>query len=130
MWAAQGNLPAEKDITFKFTVDAANPPVLVAGPINNYISSVARTAQGTYVLTLADSYLKHVCSSAEVNVNVPTAIWAQPGPIANFGQAASAGLPTVTIFTVDNASTAQNPPAANANVFVSGVIVCCDIAAT
>jgi hypothetical protein len=130
MYPAGSNVPFEKDINFKFFVDAGNPPTLAASPLNNFISSVARVAQGQYRITLADPYLKHVNTAADLNVNASgVQRWAQSGPVANFGQAASAGLPTVDIFIVDNTNTAQDPPAANANNFVSGTIVCCDIAA-
>lgn len=125
-YGAAGNVPYERDISYKFLVDGANPPTLVAGPLNNYIASVVRVSQGLFRITLADPYKSLVSFSTELNCNTAQARWAQPGPSTNFGTSTP---PTLDIFILDNSSAVQDPAAANANNFVSGVIVCCDTAA-
>ena len=117
--------PGEVRIPFKFTVDAGNAPALVASPLNVGIQSVSRVSQGLYRLTLKDTYRYHVDTDAKLNVNgAAVALWAQGGPVANFG---TASQPTVDILITDNAGAVQNPPAANSNNFVSGEIICCDV---
>jgi len=123
-----GNVPYEKDISFKFTVDAGNAPALVASPLNIYVTSVARVSQGLYRLTLSDAFKNHVRTTVQLNVNAAgVARWAQPGPVV-LGTGATPST-TVDILIVDNAGAVQDPPAANTNNFVSGVIVFCDVAA-
>jgi hypothetical protein len=126
MYDAKGNVPAERDLGFKFFVDAGNPPTLAPSPLNIFIQSVSRVSQGVYRLTLADSYRFHLNTACDLNCNAATAAWAQPGPVNNFG---TSSLPTVDILILDNTSSVVNPPAANANNFVSGTVTCCDIAA-
>lgn len=121
------NLPNARYLEFKFLVDGANPPTFVnTNPQNLYFTSVVRVSQGIFRLTLADNYNFHAGTSAELNVaGTGVQRWAQPGPIANFG-AGQASLPTVDILIVDNANAVQDPPAAGAQNFVSGTIICCD----
>lgn len=125
---AKSNTCGERDIAFKFFVDGSNPPTLAPSPLNVGITSVTRVSQGIYQLTLADAYRYHVSTAAELNCNTAQARWAQSGPVANFGQALSAGAPTVQILILDNSSTVQDPPAANANNFIAGTITCGDVA--
>lgn len=128
LWQDQTNVPFEKDVCFKFTVDAANPPALVASPLNIYVTSVVRVSQGLYRLTLSDAFKNHVRTTPHLNVNAAgVARWAQPGPVV-LGTGTTPQT-TVDILIVDNAGAVQDPPAANANNFVSGVIVFCDVAA-
>lgn len=125
-YSPHSNVPNERLIAFKFSVDAGNAPALVASPLNVFVSSVSRVAQGQYRLTLADTYRSHVDTKCDLNVAAATACWAQPGPVANFG---TSSLPTVDIFLCNNAGAAIDPPAADPNVFVSGTVKCCDISA-
>lgn len=121
------NLPGARYLEFKFTVDAANPPVFAPSPQNIYFASVVRVSQGIFRLTLADSYRFHSSTNAELNVpGTGVQRWAQPGPVANFGTALA---PTVDILIVDNANAVQDPPAAGAQNFVSGTIVVGDVGA-
>jgi hypothetical protein len=123
------NLPGAKYIEFKFLVDAGNAPTLLGNPQNFYISSVVRTSQGLYTITLADGYRVHSCTSCELNVPAAAAAWCQPGPVANFGAAAGT-LPTVQIFVLNNSSAVTDPPAQSGNnCFISGTIIVGDIAA-
>jgi hypothetical protein len=118
------NVPVERRIHFKFTVDAGNAPALAGNPLNIHIASVSRVSQGIYRLTLVDVAKAHVHTDCALNVNAAgQQRWAQPGPVANFGTSTA---PTVDILIVDNAGAVQDPAAANANNFVSGSIVCCD----
>jgi hypothetical protein len=122
------NCPYQKDIYFKFTVDAGNAPALAASPLNIFIVSVSRVSQGLYRLTLNDAFKNHVSTRAMLNVNAAgVARWAQPGPVVI--TTGTAPTTTIDILIVDNAGAVQDPPAANANNFVSGVASFADIAA-
>lgn len=121
------NLPGARYIEFKFLVDAGNAPTLLGNPQNFYISSVVRTSQGIYTVTLADGYRLHSCTSCELNTPAPAAAWAQAGPITGFGAAAGT-LPTVQIQILNNSSAVTDPPAqSGGNCFVSGTIIVSDI---
>lgn len=128
LWPAFSSLPGEKDLQFKFFVDAGNAPTLAGTPYNNYIASVVRTSQGVYTVTLADACKSLQAVTCELALNTPGAVYAQPGPSTNFGVAFSAGAPTVVIYTL-NAGAVADPPAANANVFISGTICITDLSA-
>lgn len=122
----KGNLPGQRDLSFKFFVDAANPPTLAPSPLNLFIASVVRVSQGIFRLTLTDSYRYHVATGAQLNVNAAgQQRFVQPGPVANFGTSTPA---TVDILVVDNAGAVQDPAAANANNFISGVLTLGDVA--
>lgn len=123
MYDSKGNVPYQRDISFKFFVDAGNQPTLAPSPLNMFILSIVWVSTGLYRITLADTYRAHIVTAVELNCLLATAAWAQPGPVANFG---TSTLPTVDIRILDNTSSVVNPPAANANNFVSGVISCCD----
>jgi hypothetical protein len=125
-WDAKGNVPAERDISFKFFPDAGNQPTLAPSPLNQGIASVVWVSTGLYRLTLVDTYRYHINTSCDLNCNTATAAWAQPGPVANFG---TSSAPAVDIRILDNSNNPTNPPSANANNFISGTISCCDIAA-
>jgi hypothetical protein len=128
LYQDQTNVPFQKEVHFKFTVDAGNAPALAASPLNIYVTSVARVSQGLYRLTLSDAFKNHLSSRVSLNVNAAgVARWAQSGPVV-LGSGATPST-TIDILIVDNAGAVQDPPAANANNFVSGVIVFCDVAA-
>jgi len=126
------NLPGERDLYFKFFMDAANPPtspVPLTGesgsPLNKFIVSMVRVSQGIFRITFRDSYLYHVATFAELHVaGTGLQRWAQPGPTANFGTSTPA---TVDILIVDNANAVQDPPAAEATNFLSGCITVGDV---
>jgi len=121
-YPAGSNTVYERDINFKIFVDGSNAPTLAASPLNNYISSVSRVSQGIYRITLADNYKTHQSTTVDLNVNGAAAAWAQPGPIANFGNTTGA-LPTVDLLVLNNSSAVTDPPAqASNNVFLSGTI--------
>ncbi len=125
------NIPGEKDINFKFFVDAANAPTLAAKPLNQYITSVVRTSQGVYTITFADTGLIVASFFAELTLNTAGATYAQAGPTTGFGAAFNAATPpTAVVFILNSSGAVTDPPSANANVFVSGTLVLCDIAAT
>lgn len=127
MYPAHSNVPVEKRIAYKFTVDGANAPALAAAPANLFIASVSRVSQGLFRLTLAHAYKSHVATLGHLNVNAAgQQRFFQPGPVANFGTATAA---TVDILVVDNAGAVQDPAAANANNFIAGEIILCDVAA-
>jgi len=51
------------------------------------------------------------------------------GPTTGFGAAFNAASPpTAVVFILNNAGAVTDPPAANANVFVTGELVLCDLA--
>lgn len=126
LYSGHTNVPHEKRIAFKFTVDAGNAPALAAAPLNLYIASVELVSQGRYRLTMSDTFRNHVATKCHLNVNAAgVALWAQPGPVANVGTSSAV---TVDIFVVDNAGAVADPPAANANNFISGEVVFCDTA--
>jgi hypothetical protein len=130
LWNSNTNLPAEKDLNFKFAVDAGNAPTLAAAPLNQYVSSVVRTSQGVYTLTFADSGKFVAGFVAELSLNAAGATYAQAGPTTGFGAAFNpAAPPTAVVFILNSAGAVTDPPAANANVFVSGTLTLCDIAA-
>jgi hypothetical protein len=129
LYPAFSNTIGEKDINFKFFVDAANPPTLVQNPLSSYVTSVVRTSQGVYTLTFADSGLQVAAFFAELALNVAGASYAQAGPTTGFGAAFNpAAPPTAVVFILNSAGAVTDPPAANANVFVSGTLVLCDVA--
>lgn len=126
VYHSKTNVPHEKRIAFKFTVDGASAPALVSSPRNAYVTSVVRVSQGLFRLTLVGSAVHHVHTAVALNVaGAGVARWAQPGPIANVGTSTPL---TVDILIVDNAGAVQDPAAAVANNFVSGEIVLCDTA--
>jgi hypothetical protein len=129
LWPAASSTPYEKDINFKFFVDVANPPTLASpNPLNQYISSVVRTSQGIYTLTFTDSALLVAAFFAELSLNAAIGTYAQAGPTTGFGAPFSAATPpTAQIFILNSAGAVTDPPAANANNFVCGTIVLCDI---
>lgn len=128
LYQDQGNVPFCKDIHFRFTVDGANPPALVASPLNIFVTSVVRVSQGLFRLTLSDAFKNHLKTLVALNVNAAgVARWAQPGPVVLGSGVAPAT--TVDILIVDNAGAVQDPPAANANNYVGGCVTFCDVAA-
>lgn len=118
------NIPYGKEIFYKFFVDAGNQPTVPGNPLNLFIASIVFVSQGLYRITLADPVKSVVNHDPVLNVNgAGVARWAQPGPVS----ATAAGLLTVDVLVVDNAGAVQNPAAANANNFISGSIVICDV---
>jgi hypothetical protein len=73
---------------------------------------IVRSATGTYVITLDDSYLDHQVFSCDLQVASASANWAQPGPIANMGVSGQA--PNFTVIVINSSGTPQDV-AANAN---------------
>lgn len=121
------NVPSEKRVAYKFTVDGANAPALVAAPLNLYIASVSRVSQGLFRLTMTHAYKNHVATIGHLNVNAAgQQRFFQPGPVANAGTSTPV---TVDILVVDNAGAVQDPAAANGNNFIAGEIIFCDVAA-
>jgi len=121
------NNPMQKDLNFKFFVDAGNAPTLAASPLNNWVASVVRTSQGLYTLTFRDTGLIIGGFFAELTLNAAGATYAQAGPTTGFGAAYNpASPPTAVVFILNGAGAVTDPPAANANVFVSGVITIVD----
>lgn len=123
MYDSKGNVPYQRDISFKFFPNGSGQPALAPSPLNMFILSIVWVSTGLYRITLADTYRAHIVTGVELNSNSPLAAWAQPGPINNFG---TSTLPTIDIQILDNSSSLVNPPGANPNNFVSGVITCCD----
>jgi len=118
------NVPHERRIAYKFTVDGANAPALSASPLNLHIASVSRVSQGLFRLTLVGTYRNHVATLGHLNVNAAgQQRFFQPGPVANAGTSTPV---TVDILVVDNAGAVQDPAAANANNFIAGEIIFCD----
>lgn len=125
MYPGGTNVPSKKEIEFKFFVDAGNQPTVPTNPFNFGIASIVWVSQGLYRITLQDAYKNHVKTTAQLNVNAAgQQRFCQPGPVANVGTSTPA---TVDILVVDNAGAVQNPAAANANNFISGCIVFCDV---
>lgn len=126
MYPSYSNVPIEKRIYFKVTLDGSSAPTLAASPANLGIASVSRVSQGLFRLTLAHAYKTHVATLPNLNVNATgQARFAQGGPVANVGTSSAA---TVDILIVDGSGNVQDPAAANANNFLQGVIVFADTA--
>ncbi len=126
LYGGKTTVPHEKRIPFKFFVDAGNQPTVPGNPLNLYIASIVWVSQGLYRITLRDAFKNHVHTDCALNVNAAgQQRFAQPGPVANVGTGTPA---TVDILVVDNAGAVQNPAAANANNFISGEIIFCDVA--
>jgi len=122
------NIAQQKDINFKAFVDAGNAPTLAPNPLNTWVTGVSRTGTGTYVFTVADTALLVAGFYAELTLNAASTCYAQAGPTTGFGAAYNpASPPTFTVFTLVNGVLAD-PPAANANIFLCGVLTLCDIA--
>jgi len=120
------NNPMQKDLNFKFFVDGANAPTLAPAPLNNWVASVVRTSQGVYTLTFRDTGCIIGAFYAELALNAASTAYAQAGPTTGFGAAYNpASPPTAVVFILVNGAVAD-PPAANANVFVNGVLTIVD----
>ena len=118
------SVPYAKQIAYKFFVDAGNQPTVPANPLNLYIASIVWVSQGLYRITFMDGFKNLVGNFCTLNVNgAGVARWAQPGAVG----ATAAGAVTLDIQVVDNAGAVQNPAAANANNFISGVALFCDV---
>lgn len=127
LYPGHSNVPHEKRIFYKFFPDAGNQPTVPTGPLNLYISSIVWVSQGLYRITLDHSAVNIVSHRPVLNVSAASVErWAQPGPVANVGTSTPV---TLDVLIVDNDAAVQNPPAANADNFVSGEIVFCDTAA-
>lgn len=127
------NNPMQKDLNFKFFVDSANAPTLAPAPLNNWVASVVRTSQGIYTLTFRDTGLIIGGFFAELALNTLPGggAYAQAGPTTGFGAAYNAASPpTAVIYILNNSGAVTDPPAANSNVFVSGVVTIVDIASS
>ncbi len=124
LYDSKSNVPYEKEIVYKFFPDAGNQPTVPGNPLNLFISSIVWVSQGLYRITLVDA-VKSVASHAPVlNVNAAGVVrFCQPGPVST----SATGALTVDILVVDASAAVQNPLAANANNFISGTIVICDV---
>lgn len=123
LYAARSNVPHHKSILYKFFPDAGNQPAVPSSPLNVYIKSIVWVSQGLYRVTLDGSGRNLVGHYPTLNVNAAGVVrFAQPGPVS----ATASGDMTLDILVVDAAAAVQNPPAANANNFISGEIVLAD----
>ncbi|HKY41378.1 MAG TPA: hypothetical protein VJN18_35840 [Polyangiaceae bacterium] len=127
LYRGHTNVPHEKRISYKFFPDAGNQPTVPRGPLNLQIASVVWVSQGLYRITLRGPAVNIVQHDPVLNVNAAGVVrFAQPGPVANIGTSTAT---TVDVLVVDASAAVQNPPAANANNFISGTIILCDTAA-
>ncbi len=126
LYSDRTNVPHQKSIHYKFFPDAGNQPAVPASPLNLFIKSIVWVSQGLYRITLDGNGRNVVGHRPVVNVNAAGVVrFAQPGPVS----ATAAGDLTVDVLVVDAAAAVQNPPAANANNFISGEVILCDTAA-
>lgn len=109
------------EITGSFAVNGSSNPVTTTFKGQGWRNTaLTRTATGTYVGTLDDTYQD--CNGFSVDLQVPAAAgnWAQPGPITNLG---TSSRPTFTIFTVNSSGVATDiAAAANTAVFFTLVM--------
>lgn len=126
-WPGLTNVPHERRVCYKFFPDAGNQPSVPTSPLNMFISSIVWVSQGIYRITLRGTYVNLVSHTPVMNVNATgVARYAQGGPVANVGTSTPV---TVDVLVVDGSGAVQNPPAANANNFISGEIVFADTSA-
>lgn len=125
LWPGQTNVPSEKEITYKFFPDAGNQPTVPGNPLNLYVASIVWVSQGLYRVTLVDGVKNIASHIPHLNVNAAGVVrFCQGGPVST----TASGALTVDILVVDASAAVQNPPAANANNFITGTIVVCDVA--
>jgi len=124
------NVPHQKQLYFKAALATSADGVLAAAPLNDGIVSIVHVSTGLYRITLRESYRYHVHTDATLNKSAAdggsSTKAAHGGPVANFGTGTPA---TVDIFILDEDGAVADPPAANANNFLSGSITVCDVAA-
>ncbi len=124
LYPSQCNVPYEKEIYYKFFPDAGNQPTVPTNPLNLYIASIVWVSQGLYRITFTDAVKSVVSHVPALNVNAAGVVrFCQPGPLST----TTTGALTADILVVDASAAVQNPPAANANNFISGTIVICDV---
>lgn len=125
LWDDKTNVPYAKEIYYKFFPDAGNQPTVPSNPLNLYVASVVWVSQGLYRITLVDGIKNLVDHKPSLNVNAAGVVrFCQPGPVST----TATGALTVDVLVVDASAAVQNPPAANANNFISGYITICDVA--
>lgn len=121
------NVPNDRHVVVRFFPDAGNAPTFVAGD-NLYVSTIARTSQGLYTITLQDAY-KRLCGvNVSLQINAALGVGRQvfAGPVSNVGTSSPV---TATVLFTDGAGAVQDPPAANANNSITVIMVFSDIAA-
>lgn len=124
---SRSNVPYEREINVRFFPDAGNAPTFVAAD-NLYVNTITRTAQGAYLITLLDTFVRF--AGAQITPQIAAAggaarFW-KLGAVSNVGTSTPV---TVQLFCLDNADAAQNPVAANAANSVSVKLTFIDIAA-
>ncbi len=120
LYPERSNVPHQKSVYYKAFLDAANAPTVPSNPLNIYVKSIVRVSQGLFRITLAGNGRNLVSHRPAYNVNAAGVVrFAQPGPVS----ATAAGELTVDVLLVDASAAVQDPPAANANNFLSGETV-------
>lgn len=62
----QSNHREIKEVFCKVTIGASGAPTLVSGEYSQGVSSISRTSEGLYRITLADSYAAFICGHVAV----------------------------------------------------------------
>lgn len=123
LYSDRTNIPHHKTISYKAFLDGVNAPTVPGSPLNIYVKSIVRVSQGLFRVTLQGSGRNVVSHRPAYNVNVAGVVrFVQPGPVS----VTAAGDQTFDVLIVDAAAAVQDPPAANANNFLSGEIILAD----
>lgn len=123
LYSDRTNVPHHKAVNYKAFLDAGNQPTVPANPLNIYVKSIVRVSQGLFRITLQGNGRNVVRHHPVYNVNAAGVVrFAQPGPVS----VTAAGDATFDVLLVDAAAAVQDPPAANANNFLSGEIIFAD----
>ncbi len=123
LYSDKTNVPHHKQLNYKFFPDAGNQPTVPASPLNLFVRSIVWVSQGLYRITLQGNGKNLVAHRPHLNVNAAGVVrFCQPGPVTT----AANGDLVLDVLVVDASAAVQNPPAANANNFISGEIVIAD----
>jgi hypothetical protein len=100
-----------------FYPDTANPPTYTAANCKG-VASITRSAQGTFLITLSDTYGRLISKQATIQMSSATDLVPQFGDISNVGTSTP---PTIVIRA--NAVATATDIAANANNSISVTLV-------
>lgn len=121
------NTPAGREVNIRFFPNAASAPTFVPAD-NLYVSTIVRTSQGVYTITLADTYVRYIFGTASLQIAAALGVGRQVfiGPVSNVGTTSPV---TAQIVFTDGAGAVQDPPAAGVNNSINVRLVFADIAA-
>lgn len=98
-----------RQLLIRFFPDTANPPTFPAAAAKG-VATIARSAQGVFLITLQNSYKTLLFADAKVQLSTAADLVAQIGDVSNLGT-----ITPVTVVVRLNAVATPTDMAANAN---------------